>query len=99
MAKAWIVWSRGFLAGAAGCAALLFAFVAVLDPFGMRVGAGQAARPIMDINQRYMYPQLVRSGRFDAAVLGTSTMRLLDPQTLSPVSYTHLDVYKRQDGA
>jgi hypothetical protein len=83
MAKAWIAWSRWFVLAAAGCAGLLFAFIAGLDPFGLRVGAGQAARPIMDINQRYMYPQLVRSGRFDAAVLGTSTMRLLDPQLLS----------------
>ncbi len=83
MAKAWTTWSRWFLAAAAGMAGLLLAFVAVLDPFGMRVVAGRPARPIMDINQRYMYPQLVRSGRFDAAVLGTSTMRLLDPDTLS----------------
>jgi len=83
MAKAWVIWSRWFLVAAAGCAGVLFAFIAVLDPFGLRVVAGQAARPIMDINQRFMYPQLVRSGRFDAAVLGTSTMRLLDPQTLS----------------
>ncbi len=83
MAKAWVQWSRWFLAAAMVVAGLLFAFVAVLDPFGMRVHAGQAPRPIMDINQRFMYPQLVRSGRFDAAVIGTSTMRLLDPEVLS----------------
>lgn len=83
MAKAWIQWSRWFLGALAVGAGLLFAFIAVLDPFGMRVHAGQAPRPIMDINQRFMYPQLVRSGRFDAAVIGTSTMRLLDPQVLS----------------
>jgi hypothetical protein len=83
MAKAWIVWSRWFLLAALAFAGLLLAFVAVLDPFGMRVHAGQAAQPIMDINQRYMYPQLVRSGAFDAAVVGTSTMRLIDPQALS----------------
>lgn len=83
MAKAWVTWSRWFLLAAVGTACLLFAFVAGLDPFGLRVGAGQVARPIMDINQRFMYPQLVRSGRFDAAVLGTSTMRLVDPQLLS----------------
>lgn len=83
MAKAWTTWTRWFLLAVAGTAGLLLAFVALLDPFGLRVGAGQPARPIMDINQRYMYPQLVRSGRFDAAVLGTSTMRLLDPDTLS----------------
>ena len=83
MAKAWIKWSRWFVGAVAISAGLLFAFVAVLDPFGMRVHAGQASRPIMDINQRFMYPQLVRSGRFDAAVIGTSTMRLLDPELLS----------------
>ncbi|WP_293808186.1 hypothetical protein [uncultured Bosea sp.] len=83
MARAWIKWSRWFVGAAAAGAGLLFAFVAILDPFGMRVHAGQAPRPIMDINQRFMYPQLVRSGRFDAAVIGTSTMRLLDPQVLS----------------
>lgn len=83
MAKAWIAWSRWFLLAALACAGLLLGFVAALDPFGMRVHAGQAARPIMDINQRYMYPQLVRSGAFDAAVVGTSTMRLIDPQALS----------------
>ncbi|MGL4728865.1 MAG: hypothetical protein ACRCWO_08915 [Bosea sp. (in: a-proteobacteria)] len=37
----------------------------------------------MDSNQRYVYPQLVRSGRFDSAVLGTSSSRLLDPAKLS----------------
>lgn len=83
MARAWIVWSRWFLLAAAGCAGLLLAFIVALDPFGLRVEAGQPARPIMDINQRFMYPQLVRSGRFDSAVFGTSTMRLLDPKTLS----------------
>ncbi|MCO5092612.1 hypothetical protein [Bosea sp. (in: a-proteobacteria)] len=83
MAKAWIAWSRWFLLAALAAAGLVFAFVAALDPFGMRVHAGDAARPIMDINQRFMYPQLVRSGRFDAAVIGTSTMRLVDPQALS----------------
>jgi hypothetical protein len=36
----------------------------------------------MDLNQRFMYPQIVRSGRFDAAVFGTSTVRLLDPTVL-----------------
>lgn len=82
-ARAWRGWTRSFLATALLILAMLFGFVAVLDPFGVRVGAGQAPRPLMDLNQRFMYPQLVRSGRFDAAVFGTSTMRLLDPAILS----------------
>lgn len=82
-ASAWKRWSTSFLAAAAGLVLLLFGFIAIMDPFGSRVAAGQAARPLMDLNQRFMYPQLVRSGAFDAAVLGTSTMRLLDPAILS----------------
>lgn len=83
MPHSWTDWTRAFLLAAAVIAGLLFAFIAGLDPFGLRVGAGQSARPIMDINQRFMYPQLVRSEAFDAAVLGTSTMRLIDPAALS----------------
>lgn len=82
-ARAWVGWTRLFVAAGLACAFAAWAFVAVLDPFGMRVAAGGVPRPLMDINQRFMYPQLVRSGRFDAAVLGTSTMRLLDPAALS----------------
>lgn len=62
---------------------VLGGFIATLDPYGSRVAAGQAARPLMDLNQRFMYPQLVRSARFNAAIFGTSTMRLLDPAGLS----------------
>jgi hypothetical protein len=80
---AWTRWTVGFFGTAAATLFVLWGFVAALDPFGLRVASGQAPRPIMDINQRFMYPQLVRSGRFDSAVFGTSTMRLLDPATLS----------------
>ncbi|AWN38101.1 hypothetical protein [Methylobacterium radiodurans] len=57
--------------------------VAVLDPYGLRTGPGRAPGPIMDRNQRFMYPQIARSGAFDAAVFGTSTARLLEPGALA----------------
>ncbi len=79
----WRRWTKTFVASALLLLAVLTGYIAVLDPYGSRVAAGKAARPLMDINQRFMYPQLVRSGRFEAAVLGTSTMRLLDPAMLS----------------
>jgi hypothetical protein len=67
-------------------AAVLFSGLAgavwALDPYGARASASRPATPIMDINQRYMYPQIVRSGQFDSAVFGTSTVRLLDPVRL-----------------
>src|SRR5690349_6903202 len=77
---------RSFLAAFASAAALfalgLYAFVVLLDPYGLRAGPDRPSGPIMDVNQRYMYPQIVRSGRYDAAVFGTSTIRLLDPRRL-----------------
>lgn len=79
----WVRWTAWFLGAALATLLALWGFAAALDPFGLRVSAGQTPRPLMDINQRFMYPQLVRSGGFDSAVFGTSTMRLLDPAILS----------------
>ncbi|MGV6872639.1 hypothetical protein ACUSIJ_08100 [Pseudochelatococcus sp. B33] len=64
------------------CVGALAAVIGAVDPYGIRVGAGDAPRPIVDINQRFMYPQLARSTRYDSAVFGTSSLRLLDPQEL-----------------
>ncbi|MBP1182675.1 hypothetical protein [Methylobacterium sp. PvR107] len=69
-----------------GCAALVglasVAFIAMLDPYGLRAAPGRPPGPIMDTNQRLSYPQIARGGRIDAAVFGTSTSRLLDPTAL-----------------
>lgn len=77
---------RGFVATFLAVSLLLGAgaivFVGWLDPYGLRAGPGRAAGPIMDLNQRFMYPQIARSGAYDAAVFGTSTARLLDPRDL-----------------
>lgn len=81
--QGWRGWSKAFALAALALTALLFGFIAALDPYGARVQAGQSARPLMDLNQRFMYPQIVKSGAFDSAVLGTSTLRLLDPAILS----------------
>lgn len=80
-----VAW-RGFATTLAGAAAVLllalYGFVLALDPYGVRASASRAPTAIMDVNQRYMYPQLARSARFDSAVFGTSTVRLLDPERL-----------------
>ena len=80
-----IPWRRfvaAFATAVATAALALSALVVGLDPYGFRAGPGRAPAPIMDVNQRYMDPQIVRSGRYDAAVFGTSTVRLLDPRAL-----------------
>ncbi len=71
-----------FLACAAGAAALLYAAILLLDPYGVSPLRLPLKRAIMDLNQRYMYPQIARSQAFDSIVIGTSTSRLLDPKAL-----------------
>lgn len=79
----WRRFARAFAESAAAFAAGLYLFVLALDPYGLRAAPGRPPGPIMDLNQRFMYPQIVRGGRFDAAVFGTSTIRLLDPARLN----------------
>jgi hypothetical protein len=81
-APAWRRFGLSFAAAALAAAGGLYGFVLALDPYGLRAGPGRTPGPIMDLNQRFMYPQIVRSRRYDAAVFGTSTIRLLDPQRL-----------------
>jgi hypothetical protein len=73
---------RHFLLLAFSLLAAVAAFLFLLDPYGVSPLNVGRPRPIMDINQRYMYPQIVRGGRFDSVVIGTSTSRLLDPRQL-----------------
>lgn len=68
-------------------AVVLFAFV--FDPFGVGPFARRSNPVLMDLNQRFMYPQIVRSGRFDAAIAGTSTIRLVDPRNLDRAYGAH----------
>jgi hypothetical protein len=78
---------RSFCLAVMACAGVIGLALCLLilwaDPFGLRVRPGGPAPILMDSNQRYVYPQLVRSGRFDSAVLGTSSSRLIDPAKLS----------------
>ena len=78
----WGSFARVLVAVAAGLTALLFGFVLLTDPYGLRTRPGVPAAAILDGNQRFMYPRIVRSRIYDSAVFGTSTSRLLDPATL-----------------
>jgi hypothetical protein len=81
----WRSFTTSFVLASLAAAAFLYASVYALDPYGTRTAPGRAPAPIMDLNQRFMYPQIARSGRFDAAVFGTSTVRLLDPEFLDRI--------------
>ena len=80
--RAWLAFTRSLIASAALVGAAVIALVALIDPYGLRAAPGHPPGPIMDANQRLSYPQIARGGPFDAAVFGTSTARLLDPDAL-----------------
>ncbi len=81
-------WRRFFrlIAGAAAIAAgIVYAFVVLVDPFDTLPLSPPADRPPVASNQRFSYPSLARSPRFDSAIIGTSSSRLLRPEVLNPL--------------
>ena len=77
----WRRFALNFAIAAAALTLMLFGFNVTLDPFGIRASPTQAPTPLMDVNQRFMYPQVVRSGQFDSG-----GFRHFDNQTARPRS-------------
>lgn len=67
----------------AGIASGLYLFVLLVDPYEIIPFSLPIERRIVSISDRFMYPQIARSRRFDSVVIGTSTSRLLDPEQLN----------------
>ena len=78
----WRSFAAVFALAVIGFGGAAIGFVAVADPYGLRAAPGRPSGPLMDSNQRFLYPQIVRGGAYDSAVIGTSTSRLLDPVDL-----------------
>ncbi len=81
-AGAWRGMVRTATATLAGGMAAVGAAIYLIDPYNVVPFSPPADRPMMDLNQRWLYPGVARSGRFDSLVIGTSTVRLLDPKGL-----------------
>lgn len=64
------------------------ALVWVANPFG-NLSSSPLPHVLMDDNQRFQYPAVIRSGRYDSLVIGTSTGRLLEPERLEAVFGGH----------
>jgi hypothetical protein len=85
-------WRRFFvvlLSVGGGLVALLYAFVVVIDPWGSLPLSPSLPRVPISSNARFSFPALARAQRFDAAVFGTSTARLIRPVDLDPAFYAH----------
>jgi len=61
---------------------LLLSLVVLMNPFGNLPVRAFGPHVIMDTNDRFQFPAIVRSGAFDSAVVGTSSSKLLDPAWL-----------------
>ncbi len=81
-APAWRGMVRTLGVSLAGGLAAVTAAIYLVDPYDIVPFSPPADRPMMDLNQRWLYPGVARSGRFDSLVIGTSTIRLLDPERL-----------------
>jgi hypothetical protein len=82
MALDWRGFVRVAIGGFAGVLALLALVVLAMNPYGNlpRLVFGEHA--IADSNQRFQYPALIRTRRFDSIVIGASDARLLKPHLL-----------------
>ena len=81
-------WRRFFrlIAGTAAVGVgLVYLFVVLVDPFDTLPLSPPFHRVPVASNQRFGYPALARSQRFDSAAFGTSSSRLLRPEVLNPL--------------
>lgn len=69
----------------AGALAAALIFIVAMNPYGNLPKLLFKRHVIMDSDQRFQYPSIIRSGDFDSAVIGTSSARLLKPSELEAV--------------
>ena len=82
---AWRKFVLTAVGGFAGVIALLAGFVLLMNPYGNLPHILLSEHVISDVNQRYQYPALIRSKRYDSIVIGASDSRLMHPKALERV--------------
>jgi hypothetical protein len=66
----------------AGIIGFLAAFIVLMNPYGNLPRILLSEHVVSDKNQRFQYPALIRSQRYDSIVIGASDSRLLHPRAL-----------------
>lgn len=79
---AWVRFVKQLLLTCGLMLALTLALVVAMNPFGNLPVRAFGPHVIMDSNDRFQFPAIVRTGAFDSAVFGTSSSKLLDPTWL-----------------
>ncbi|MFT4563509.1 MAG: hypothetical protein ACI9BW_003265 [Gammaproteobacteria bacterium] len=60
----------------------VYALIVLVDPYSNIAFSLPLDRAPISTNQRFAYPTIARDQRYDSAVIGSSTMRLLNPDRL-----------------
>jgi len=79
----WRRFVKLFLAIFVGSIVSAALFILLLDPYDMVPFSLPIERPLVSGSQRFAYPQVMRSKRFDSIIVGSSTARLIDPEQLN----------------
>lgn len=87
--RSWRRFLAAFAVATALPAFLVYLFVVLVDPWGMLPVHLPIARAPISTNARFSFPALAVSPTFDAAVIGSSTSRLLEPAELDPIFGAH----------
>ena len=74
---------KRFVLTAAGLLVVAILFVAIIDPNNTLALSPPLERYPAATNQRFSYPSIARSSKFDSLILGTSTTRMLEPANLN----------------
>jgi len=80
--RAWRRFIAVLLAVTAAIILSAFALVAIVDPYDSLAFSPPWKRYRVTTNERYAFAGMIRHGRFDSAVFGTSTAMLLQPAEL-----------------
>ena len=88
-AARWRRWLRVFAGTLAGLCLVVYGFVLIVDPYDTLPFSPGFEREPISTNARFSFPGLAAKPRFDSAVFGTSTSRLLRPVDLDPLFDAH----------
>lgn len=79
----WRQTARWFFGGALVSMVVIMTLVIIVDPFDVLPLSPPLERVPISSNARFSFPALARTDRFDSAIVGTSTSRLLRPEMLN----------------
>jgi hypothetical protein len=94
----WAQYLRSMLISLALALLMAYIFIVLMNPYGNLPQILFHRHVIMDVNQRFQYPAVLRSGEYDSVVVGTSSARLLDPTRLEAAFGGHFANIAMNDG-